>query len=113
MGPQPFAPPPSFGFDHLFEVYKRPHERVYGYYVLPLLVGDRLVGRADIRSDRRAGVLRVLAHHPEPRVRWGDRHEAGLERALERLATTAGLEQVQRADLGAKAVSLGLVDVER
>jgi uncharacterized protein YcaQ len=51
-------------------------------------------------------VLRVLAHHPEPQVRWGARHEAGLERALERLAATAGLEQVQRADLGAKAVSL-------
>ena len=30
-----------FGFDHLIEVYKREHERVYGYYVLPLLVGDR------------------------------------------------------------------------
>jgi uncharacterized protein YcaQ len=53
-----------------------------------------------------AGVLRVLAHYPEPRVRWGARHEAGLERALERLAATVGLEQVQRADLGAKTASL-------
>ncbi|HVI38004.1 MAG TPA: hypothetical protein VM684_17340, partial [Gaiellales bacterium] len=68
-------------------------------------LGDRIVARLDIRSDRRAGVLRVLAHHPEPRVRWGARHEAGLERALGRLAATAGLEQVHRADLGAKAAS--------
>jgi uncharacterized protein YcaQ len=94
------------GFEHLIEVYKPPPQRRYGYYVLPFLLGDRIVARLDIRSDRREGVLRVLAHHPEPRVRWGDRHEAGLERALERLATTAGLESVQRSDLGAKAVSL-------
>jgi uncharacterized protein YcaQ len=93
------------GFEHLIEVYKPPPQRRYGYYVLPFLLGDRIVARLDIRSDRRAGVLRVLAHHPEPQVRWGARHEAGLERALERLAATAGLEQVQRADLGAKAAS--------
>ncbi|HZI34339.1 MAG TPA: crosslink repair DNA glycosylase YcaQ family protein [Gaiellales bacterium] len=93
------------GFEHLIEVYKPPPERRYGYYVLPFLLGDRIVARLDIRSDRRAGVLRVLAHYPEPRVRWGARHEAGLERALERLAATVGLEQVQRADLGAKAAS--------
>jgi uncharacterized protein YcaQ len=93
------------GFEHLIEVYKPPPQRRYGYYVLPFLLGDRIVARLDIRSDRRAGVLRVLAHHPEPQVRWAGRHEAGLERALERLAATAGLDQVQRADLGAKTAS--------
>jgi uncharacterized protein YcaQ len=93
------------GFEHLIEVYKPQPQRRYGYYVLPFLLGDRIVARLDIRSDRRASVLRVLAHHPEPRVRWGARHEAGLERALERLAATAGLEKVQRADLRAGAAS--------
>ena len=47
-----------FGFRHVIEVYKRGHEREYGYYVLPLLLGDRLVGRADLKSDRAEGVLR-------------------------------------------------------
>ena len=42
-----------FGFDHVIEVYKREPERVYGYYVLPLLVGDRLVGRADLKCRPR------------------------------------------------------------
>ncbi|HET6849130.1 MAG TPA: crosslink repair DNA glycosylase YcaQ family protein [Gaiellales bacterium] len=92
---RPFAER-ALGFSHLIEVYKREHERRYGYYVLPYLLGDRLVARLDIRSDRAAGTLRVLATHPEPRVRWGKRHEEGLEKALARLAATAGLEAVQR-----------------
>ena len=86
------------GFSHLIEVYKRAHERRYGYYVLPFLLGDRLVARLDIRSDRQAGALRVLAAHPEPGVRWSARHDAGLEKALGRLASTAGLDRVERMD---------------
>jgi uncharacterized protein len=87
------------GFSHLIEVYKREHERRYGYYVLPFLLGDRLVARLDLRSDRSAGALRVLARHAEPRVRWGKRHDAGLERALERLAAITGMDRVERADV--------------
>jgi uncharacterized protein len=79
-----------FGFDHLIEVYKRGHERVYGYYVLPLLVGDRFVGRADLKADRKAGVLRIKRFTPEPGVRR--RLDAPLERAAARLARTLGLE---------------------
>jgi uncharacterized protein len=86
------------GFNHLIEVYKRPHERRYGYYVLPFLLGDRLVARLDVRSDRAAGALRVLATHTEPRVRWAARHDRGLEQALARLAAAAGLETVRRED---------------
>jgi len=79
-----------FGFDHLIEVYKRAHERVYGYYVLPLLVGDRFVGRADLKADRKKGVLRINRFTPEPSVRR--RVDMPLERAAARLARTLGLE---------------------
>ncbi len=40
------------GFDHLIEIYKREHERRYGYYVLPFLRGDRIVARLDVKSER-------------------------------------------------------------
>jgi uncharacterized protein YcaQ len=82
-----------FGFRHVIEVYKREHERVYGYYVLPLLAGDRIVGRADLKADRRDGVLHVRRFHPEPRVRGNV--GAKLERAAARLARVLGLEEVR------------------
>jgi uncharacterized protein YcaQ len=49
-----------YGFDYVWEVYVPASKRRWGYYVLPLLFGDRLVGRIEPRIDRKAGVLRVL-----------------------------------------------------
>jgi len=83
-----------FGFVHVIEVYKREPERVYGYYVLPLLVGDRIVGRADLKADRSEGVLRIRKFTPEPRVRR--RLDDPLARAAARLARAIGLERVVR-----------------
>ena len=83
-----------FGFDHLIEVYKRPHEREHGYYVLPFLMGDRLVGRADLKSDRDAGVLMVRAFHVERGVRRTTALLGAFARALERLARGLGLDEV-------------------
>jgi uncharacterized protein YcaQ len=85
-----------FGFRHVIEVYKREHEREYGYYVLPFLLGDRLVGRADLKSDRAEGVLRVRAFHVEPGVRRSARLDTAVDRALERLRRAIGLERVER-----------------
>jgi uncharacterized protein YcaQ len=85
-----------FGFRHVIEVYKREHERVYGYYVLPFLHGDRLVGRADLKADRAEGVLRLRAFHLEPQVRRSGALEGAFERALARLARTLELERVAR-----------------
>jgi uncharacterized protein YcaQ len=82
-----------FGFDHLIEVYKKEPERVYGYYVLPLLLGDRLVGRVDLKSRRDDGTLVVKAFHREAGARRASLEDA-LERALARLARTLGLGSV-------------------
>ena len=83
-----------FGFEHVIEVYKRAPERIYGYYVLPLLVGDRFVGRADLKADRRSGALEIKRFTAEPGIRR--RADEVLERAAARLARAVGLSQVER-----------------
>jgi uncharacterized protein YcaQ len=85
-----------FGFTHVIEVYKPAPQRVYGYYVLPFLYRDRLIGRADLKSDRAERALRVRAFHFEPGVRRTGALETALDKALDRLARVLGLEQVVR-----------------
>ena len=84
------------GFDHLIEVYKPEPQRRYGYYVLPLLWRDRIVGRADLRSDRKRGVLVVKAFHRENGVRRSAALDTALDRALDRLSAVVGLDSVER-----------------
>ena len=56
-----------FEFDYVLEMYKPAAQRIWGYYALPILVGDRLVGKLDARTERTEGVLRVnVVHEDEP-----------------------------------------------
>jgi uncharacterized protein len=84
------------GFEHLIEVYKPAPQRRYGYYVLPLLWRDRIVGRADLKSDRAGDALVVKAFHREDGVRASAALDTAFGRALDRLRATVELESVER-----------------
>ncbi|MEM9519727.1 MAG: crosslink repair DNA glycosylase YcaQ family protein [Actinomycetota bacterium] len=80
-----------FNFDYRIEIYTPAAKRVYGYYVLPFLLGDDIVGRLDGKTDRSAGVFRVFGAFAEPGVDIGP--TAGrLADALDELATFVGVD---------------------
>jgi hypothetical protein len=87
-----------FDFDYVWEVYTPVKSRKHGYYVLPLLWGDRLVGRIEPRIDRKAGVLRVPSPRLEHRMRRTERldFEAALDRAVEAHRRLSGAARVER-----------------
>jgi hypothetical protein len=86
------------GFKHVIELYKPAPQRQYGYYVLPFLWRDKIVGRADLKSERKEGALVVKAFHLEPGIRHSKALGEAFERALDRVRRIAALERVTRAD---------------
>jgi uncharacterized protein YcaQ len=76
-----------FDFEYVLEMYKPAAKRRWGYFALPILQGDRLVGKVDAAADRKAGVLRVHAIHEDAPF---DR--SALEAELDDLAAWLGLD---------------------
>lgn len=73
-----------FEFDYQLEMYKPVAQRKWGYYALPILYGDRLVGKLDATADRKAGVLRVDAIHRD--VAFNKTMTAAIRREIDDLA---------------------------
>ena len=87
-----------FGFRYRIEVFVPEAKRRYGYYVFPVLEGDRLVGRIDMKAWRDDDVLRVRAFWPEPGVALGRGRQRRLEAELDRIARFAGVARVAFED---------------
>ncbi len=83
-----------FGFHYRIEVFVPEPKRTYGYYVFPLLEGDRMIGRIDMKAHRDCSELRVKALWPERSVRWTPARSRRLEAELDRVRRFAGLDHV-------------------
>lgn len=84
-----------FGFRFRMEIYVPKGRRMFGYYVLPILDGDRMIGRVDPAMDRKRGRLMVQAIHAEPGVRPSLKSGRAVARALEDLAGFLGAGEVE------------------
>jgi uncharacterized protein YcaQ len=84
-----------FGFSHRLEIYTPQAKRRWGYFVLPILHRDRLIGRADLRIDRRSQRLVAPAIHREDGAPKGKAIAKAIRRELERLATWQGARDLE------------------
>lgn len=84
-----------FGFNYRIEIFVPEPKRQYGYYVFPLLEKDRMIGRIDMKADRKAGTLEVKRLWLEPGVKASAGRMARLEAELARVAKFAGVGEVR------------------
>lgn len=91
-----------FGFDYLIEIYVPEPKRKYGYYTLPIMAGDRLVGRVDLKHERKQGVLEVKSLWKEEGIGKADLSEitAGLKTELRLAANWVGAQKVNPPQKG-------------
>ncbi len=98
-----------YGFHYRIEIYTPEPKRIFGYYSLPVLLDDALVGRIDLKTDRQAGVLRVQSAWTEPDARPDVTRIADLVRQTATWQHMDRVEVVRRGDLAsALAAELGL-----
>jgi uncharacterized protein YcaQ len=91
-----------FDFEYVLEMYKPAAKRRWGYFALPVLHGDRLVGKVDAKADRKASVLQVHAIHED--VKFTRAITKGVQAELEDLASWLGLDTIAASDADVKGV---------
>ena len=88
----------QFGFRYRIEMFVPAPKRVYGYYVFPILQGDSIIARVDMKAHRDRDTLVVRALWPEPGSRWGKGKQAAFEAELARIIRLAGVSQIAFED---------------
>lgn len=83
-----------FGFDYRIEMFVPAAKRKWGYYVYPILEGDRFVGRIEVKANRVKSELTVINFWPEPRVKWPAARLNKLHAELDRLGRFVGCQHV-------------------
>jgi len=83
-----------FAFDYKIEIFVPAAKRQWGYYVYPLLEGDKFIGRIELKADRKKGHLNVINFWQESDVKWNDTRRKKLGEELERMAKFVGLTQI-------------------
>jgi len=84
-----------FGMDYKIEIFVPKAKRQYGYYVYPMLEGDKFIGRIELKADRKAGVLSVPQIWLEPNIKWTDARRAKLDSELSRLSRLIGARDIR------------------
>lgn len=86
-----------FGFDYKIEMFVPAAKRKWGYYVYPLLQGDRFVGRIEVKAERAKDLMTIHNLWAEDGIKWTDARQSKLETELARMAKFVGVKQIKWA----------------
>ena len=81
-----------FGLDYKIEIFVPKEKRKWGYYVYPLLEGNKFIGRIDLKAERKKSILNVINFWQEPNIKWNEERNKKLNTELQRLAKFANLK---------------------
>ncbi|MBR4150837.1 MAG: winged helix DNA-binding domain-containing protein, partial [Firmicutes bacterium] len=83
-------------YQYSWEIYTSAEKRKFGYYVLPMLYGEKLAGRVEAAADRKAGTLVIKNIWFEPGVRQTKKLDTAIDAAFRRLAKFNGCSRIER-----------------
>ena len=83
-----------FGFDYRAEMFVPATKRIWGYYVFPILEGNRFVGRIEVKGDRKKSVLNVINFWPEQGITWPESRSRKLSSELEKMQQFIGADSL-------------------
>lgn len=84
-----------FGFEYIIECYVPAPKRKFGYFCLPVLYGDKFIGRLDAKADRQSGIFKLINFFPEEGVKINAKMKSSFDKKMMELARFSGCEEVK------------------